>query len=199
MTLALTDKVDLDVYYIADSVNIDAPTLAVVTRDVFKRMFGPCQSRGFAADGVAFGGVIFDGVRPHVAVLPEWKGRWAPLLRPVLRWLYSLSDDMVVPVYDDNPDLVRFVARCGWPMVGRQPGAALHRMTPWGARGLALIEPSGGAKRAAGALGQSGILRRTECAPSDSGARTDHPFTPGSLAPVKAAATLQAVDHERRE
>ena len=139
MTLKLAPRVDFDVYYAADSAQHEAAVLAVVTREVFTRFYENCPSIGFECDGVPFGGVIFDGDRPHVAVLPAWQGRWGPLLRPALRWLYGWSRDMVVPVYDDNLPLRRFIERCGWPEVGRQPGAAMHRMTPMGARRIAQI------------------------------------------------------------
>ena len=139
MTLKIVPRVDLKVYYLADSAQYDASVLAVVTEEVFIGIYENCPSIGFESDGVSFGGVIFDGKRPHVAVLPAWHGRWGPLLRPALRWLYGWCDDMVVPVYDGNLPLRRFIERCGWPEVGRQPGAALHRMTPLGAHRIARI------------------------------------------------------------
>ena len=139
MTLKITPSVDLNIFYTADSAKHDAATLAIVTREAFIRFFDGCPSIGFESDGVPFGGVIFDGEKPHIAVLPEWQGRWGPLLRPALRWLYTHSADMVVPVYDDNWPLRRFIERCGWPVVGRQVGAALHRLTPMGARRVAQI------------------------------------------------------------
>jgi len=137
--LRLTERVDIDVYYDADSTQYDARTLAVVTREVFRRFYAGCPSVGFEADGRPIGGVIFDGDVPHIAVLPEWRGRWGRLMRPMLRWLYGLKPEILIHVDDDNAALCAFVRHCGWPQVGRAPGGAIHRMTPEGGRGVARL------------------------------------------------------------
>src|SRR5205814_9345868 len=87
VSLKLSSHVDLDVYYDADSARFDRRVLQVVTREAFRKTFEPCPSVGFESDGVPIGGVIFDGDVPHIAVLPQWHGRWGPLLRPMLGWL----------------------------------------------------------------------------------------------------------------
>ena len=168
MTLKLTPSVDLDVYYAADSLQHSAEALALVTSEVFKRMYGSCPSVGFECDGIPIGGVIFDGKRPHIAVLPAWQGRWGPLLRPMLRWLYSQSREMVIGVSDDNKPLQRFVACCGWPAVGREAGDTLHLMTPMGARRIAqiadVIAPPEATRLAQpGEAGAAGIAASEHC------------------------------------
>jgi len=140
MALRLTERVDLDAYYDADRGRYDARTLSVVTREVFRDFYAGCPSVGFAADGRPIGGVIFDGDVPHIAVLPEWRGRWWPLLRPMLRWLYALKPDIVIRVDAGNPALCRFVRHCGWPEIGREAGATLHRMRPDSGRRVARID-----------------------------------------------------------
>jgi GNAT superfamily N-acetyltransferase len=141
VALRLTARVDLDVYYDADSARHDSRVLGLVTRDAFRAFFAHCPSVGFEYDGAPIGGVIFDGEAPHIAVLPEWQGRWGPLLRPMLRWLFGLKPEMIISVDDDNPQVKRFVEHCGWPAVGHTEGATLHRMTPDGARRVARVRP----------------------------------------------------------
>jgi hypothetical protein len=139
MALRLTDRVDLDVFYDADSARYERHVLAVVTREAFRAFYAECLSVGFECDGVPIGGVIFDGEAPHIAVLPAWHGRWGRLLRPMLEWMYGLKLDMIVPVDNDNPQIRAFVERCGWPMVGRTTDGTLHRMTPRDGRRVARI------------------------------------------------------------
>ena len=151
MSLRLTDGVDLDAYYDADAARHDARTLAVVTREVFRRFYGDSPSVGFEADGRAVGGVIFDGEVPHIAVLPEWRGRWGPLLRPMLRWLYGLRPEILIRVDAANAPLRDFVRHCGWPEVGRAPGETIHRMAPDAGRRVVRVDaPARGPAPAAG-------------------------------------------------
>jgi GNAT superfamily N-acetyltransferase len=139
MALRLTSSVDLDVYYDADSRRFNGRVLEVVTREAFREVFAECPSVGFECDGVPIGGVIFDGDVPHIAVLPEWHGRWGPLLRPMLRWLYGLKPDIRVHVDYDNAKIRRFVQHCGWPIVDADMRGTFHQMTPDGARGAARV------------------------------------------------------------
>jgi len=139
MALRMTGRVDLDVYYDADSRRFDRSVLEVVTLEAFREVFADCPSVGFECDGVPIGGVIYDGKVPHIAVLPEWHGRWGVLLRPMLRWLYALNPDMRVHVARDNPKIRRFVEHCGWPMVAADLRGTIHQMTPQGGRGAARV------------------------------------------------------------
>ncbi|HEX8956728.1 MAG TPA: GNAT family N-acetyltransferase [Burkholderiaceae bacterium] len=130
---------DLDVYYEADSIRFDRRVLNVVTREVFRETFAQCLSIGFEADGKPIGGVIFDGKVPHIAVLPQWRGRWGTLLRPMLAWLFAIKDDFRIHVEYRNAPLRRFVAHCGWPVVDADLHGTFHRVTPDGARGAARL------------------------------------------------------------
>jgi GNAT superfamily N-acetyltransferase len=142
VALKLASRVDLDVYYDADSNRFDRRVLSVVTREAFRKTFEACPSVGFECDGVPIGGVIFDGDVPHIAVLPQWHGRWGPLLRPMLRWLYALKADIRVHVDYGNPSIRRFVEHCGWPVVDADLRGTFHRMTPDGARRVARVNQS---------------------------------------------------------
>jgi GNAT superfamily N-acetyltransferase len=139
MALRLTNRVDLDVYYNAESARFDDRVLSIVTREAFRNIFAECPSVGFECDEVPIGGVIFDGEVPHIAVLPAWHGRWGPLLRPMLEWLYSLKSDIRVHIDYNNPKVRRFVEHCGWPVVDSDLHGTYHRMTRSGARSVARI------------------------------------------------------------
>lgn len=142
MALKLTSRVDLDVYYDAESARFDRGVLSIVTREAFHEIFAECPSVGFEYNGMCIGGVIFDGTTPHIAVLPAWHGRWGPLLRPMLTWLYSLKPDIRIHIDYDNPKIRRFVEHCGWPLVDTDLHGTYHRMTPEGARRVARVSVS---------------------------------------------------------
>ncbi|WP_211474790.1 GNAT family N-acetyltransferase [Collimonas humicola] len=116
-SLRLSDKADLSVYYDADKLQFDAgwAERTGVSKAVFMAAFADHPSRGFEKDGVQFGGVIFDGKEVHVAVLPEFYGRWAILMKPALAWLFSLQEVINVRVDVGNARFHRFAQRCKWP------------------------------------------------------------------------------------
>jgi hypothetical protein len=142
VTLRLTDKIDLDVYYAADSIRyiaLNPQATLIVTREVFRKCYGACPSVGFECDGVPIGGVIFDGKTAHIAVLPLYHGRWARLLRPMLEWLYGLQREILVRIEEGNVKGLAFADRCGWPRLGVRDGHVVFRLTPHGARPAARI------------------------------------------------------------
>lgn len=116
---SLSDRADLGVYYDADKLQFDDDwaNRTGVTKEVFMAAFAQHPSRGFAKDGVQFGGVIFDGSEVHLAVLPHYHGRWALLMKPALQWLFSLQAVIHVRVDASNRTLLRFLDRCKWPCV----------------------------------------------------------------------------------
>ncbi len=139
MSLRLTDRVDLNVYYEAERGSASAEMLGVVTREVFAAFYANCPSVGFEDAGQPIGGVIFDGESAHIAVLPSHHGRWGLLLGPTLTWLFSLKDEILLHTPADNPKALRFLAHCGWQRVGVRDGEVVHRLTAGdvNARGLA--------------------------------------------------------------
>jgi len=114
--LQLSDRADLGIYYDADRLQFDDEWVerTGVTKEVFMAAFAKHPSRGFMMDGVQFGGVIFDGKEVHIAVLPQYHGRWALLMEPALQWLFSLQEVIHVRVSACNLKLRRFLDHCQW-------------------------------------------------------------------------------------
>jgi GNAT superfamily N-acetyltransferase len=118
--LSLAPCADLRVLYAADAAryrNEGCRILDLVTERAFARLYRGCPSRGFLVDGLPIGGIIFDGRRAHIAVLPEYHGRWAWLLKPALEWLFSITPGFMVGIESDNMACLRFMDRCGWSRV----------------------------------------------------------------------------------
>jgi GNAT superfamily N-acetyltransferase len=140
--LTLTPCADLDVFYAADRlryVDHHPEVLALVTLEVFTRIYEGCPSIGFACDGHAIGGIIFDGQSAHIAVLPQYHGRWAQLFRRALDWLFSLKRQILVEVEADNRKCIAFMARNGWQPVHQQAGSITYLLTPEGGPGSTMI------------------------------------------------------------
>jgi len=137
--LRLMDRADLDVYYEADVLRSSQVVKDVVTREVFKAFYEGAASVGFEYDGKPIGGVLFDGDTAHIAVLPEYHGRWGRLLRPMLAWLYGMKQEIIVRIDDDNVKGLKFVEHCGWERLHELNGEVYYRMTPWGAGRVARI------------------------------------------------------------
>lgn len=117
--LHIVGKADLDVYYEAESARYDPALLARfgVNKEVFVACYGHCPSIGFAADGKPIGGVLIDGDRLHIAVLSEYYGRWAFLLRPTLQRCFAFGDRFFADIEIDNDRCLRFMDAVLWRRV----------------------------------------------------------------------------------
>ncbi|MGZ3240562.1 MAG: hypothetical protein ACXWIN_11540 [Burkholderiaceae bacterium] len=118
-SFSITDKADLTIYYDADSRLYSAEWLAAigVTVDKFIAKYGDCPSIGFEDNGVAFGGVILDGSDMHIAVLPEYQGKWWSLMSPMFDWIFSHHDPVYAKIHRVNRRSLRFFRRLGAELV----------------------------------------------------------------------------------
>lgn len=117
--MRLTDKADLGVFYEADAGRWDPEHLRQlgITKEMFIDFYAGCPSVGFEIDGKPVGGIIFDGVQAHIAVLPEYYGRWALLFKPALEWLFTLKEPIYIDIETENERCLRFMDRNQWPRV----------------------------------------------------------------------------------
>ncbi|MES2832515.1 MAG: GNAT family N-acetyltransferase [Pseudomonadota bacterium] len=130
--LTTTDAVDLDIFYTADSFRYTGERkklLDLVTKEVFIGFYKNCASRGFQFDGQPIGGIIFDGTEAHIAILPEYHGRWAILLKPALKWLFTLKPEIFVEIDIDNEKCLAFMDRNGWQRMRVNATSITYRMT----------------------------------------------------------------------
>jgi hypothetical protein len=132
--LRLAARADLATFYEADAqrYGAGAPQLQVVSRDAFIAFYRGCPSIGFEHDGRPIGGILFDGEQAHIAVLPQYHGHWALLLKPALQWLFRLRREIVVQVDRDNPRAIAFMARHGWPCLHSDGTTLAYRLAPQG-------------------------------------------------------------------
>jgi len=132
---SLARSADLAVFYTADSERFagdSSAVLQVVTPAAFIDFYRRCPSIGFMFDGQPIGGIIFDGVEAHIAVLPAFRGRWAGLLKPALDWLFSLKPEIVVDIEADNAVCLAFMERNGWKRLKAEGRHVTYLMTPQG-------------------------------------------------------------------
>ncbi|MFS2008019.1 GNAT family N-acetyltransferase [Duganella sp. CT11-25] len=115
--LRLTDQADLGLMYDIERQRYDSALIAAVTREHAVAHYSGCPSVGYEIDGVAAGGAVFDGHELHLAVLPQFHGRWAWLLKPTLDWLFALRDPVPVRIERDNPRCIRFMDCGGWQRI----------------------------------------------------------------------------------
>jgi len=130
--LSLAPAADLRVFYQADAARYAMAkphVLARVTEEAFVSHFLGCPSLGFECDGRPIGGVIFDGKEAHIAVLPEYRGRWAWLLKPAIDWLFSLKPRILVEIEGDNKACIAFMDRNGWRRVSESEEGITYLMT----------------------------------------------------------------------
>ena len=114
--LHLTDTADLAVIYDADKRRYSAEWLknSGTTLENFIRFYQDCPSVGFADAGKIFGGAILHGEQMHLAILPDYEGRWGCLIPAFLSWLYALKDPVWGHVEAGNIKCMAFLKRLGW-------------------------------------------------------------------------------------
>jgi len=129
--MRLTDKADPGLMYDAEVSNWSPEFLkqAGVTREKVIAFFSSCPSVGFEIDGKQVGGMIFDGKEAHLAVLPEYQGRWALLFKHALNWLFSIKDPVYVDIQATNEKCIRFMERNQWRRVKENSEKITFEMT----------------------------------------------------------------------
>ncbi|SDI39466.1 GNAT family N-acetyltransferase [Paraburkholderia phenazinium] len=118
--LRLADHADLAVYYEADAAQLAVThkdVRQVFTKEMFIDYYKSCPSIGFIYDEKPIGGIIFNNGYAHIAVLPEYHGRWAWLWEPALEWLFSIQPEVLGIVDAENRACLAFMTRNGWPAV----------------------------------------------------------------------------------
>ena len=132
-TLRLTDKADLDVYYEADISRFGSEWALEhgITKERFMAYMADCPSIGGEVDGKPIGGVIFNHWKKdaHIAVLPEYHGRWGSLLTQGFKWLFSQEAFFYVSVEQCNTKCLRFLDRMGFERIKEDEKWVRYKMT----------------------------------------------------------------------
>jgi len=112
----LTDRADFGVMYDAEIQMYDPEWVRSlnISREMFIAHYANSPSVGFEIDGKMAGGFLLHERTAHLAILPEYHGRWALLWKPALVWLFSLQDPVFVDVAINNEKCIRFYDRCNF-------------------------------------------------------------------------------------
>ncbi|WP_205962509.1 GNAT family N-acetyltransferase [Paraburkholderia phosphatilytica] len=130
--LRITDQLDLGVYYDADASYYEASGIhaqTVFTKEKFIAHYRNCRSIGFAYDDTPIGGVIYYRGYVHIAVLPDYHGRWAWLWEAALEWLFSFEQAALALVDAGNRPCLELMRRNGWSPVSHVDGSVIFRIT----------------------------------------------------------------------
>jgi len=133
MRFRLSMRADLAIFYDADAVYFrgkKADTLRIVSKELFIAHYRDCPSLGFMYGDREMGGMIFDRGYVHLAVLPEFHGRWAILWERALDWLFRISPRVLAVVEADNAVCIEFMTRNGWPRLSVDGNKITYLLTP---------------------------------------------------------------------
>ncbi|TKC91507.1 GNAT family N-acetyltransferase [Trinickia terrae] len=128
----MTDHLDLGVYYEADASHYAASGIdvrQVFSKERFIERYKGCRSIGFVYDDTPIGGVIYDGGYVHIAVLPDYHGRWAWLWESALDWLFGFRTEALAAVDAGNRACLELMRRNGWSPVSDVDGTVTFRIT----------------------------------------------------------------------
>jgi GNAT superfamily N-acetyltransferase len=72
------------------------------------------------------GGLLFKGHLVHIAIEPEWQGRWISktLLRAEREW--TPQADVIAAIPPDNAKAIELVRRLGWKHRGQEEGFEIY-------------------------------------------------------------------------
>jgi GNAT superfamily N-acetyltransferase len=129
----LSTRADLATFYDADASFFRgkrAETLRIVSKESFIAHYRDCPSLGFMYGDTHIGGLIFDRGYVHLAVLPEFHGRWAILWDSALDWLFSVAPQVLAVVEADNAVCIEFMRRDGWPRLSVDGNKITYLLAP---------------------------------------------------------------------
>jgi hypothetical protein len=131
-TLRITGKADLKVFYDADSRLYNPAWLAArgLDEEGFIARYRDCPSIGFEQGGVPFGGIVLDGDDVHIAILPEFHGKWGTLLRQIFAWLFAQRSEVRCKVHRPNRQSLRFVRGLGAAQIACDDNFIIFKMSP---------------------------------------------------------------------
>lgn len=117
--LRITEKADFGLIYDIEVARYSFEFIQKhkLTRDCFIARLSGLPSIGYEMNGEAIGGVFFDGKEAHIAVLPKYHGRWGILLKPSLKWLFSMQDPILSRIEIGNAQCIRFMEKNNWKRV----------------------------------------------------------------------------------
>jgi hypothetical protein len=131
----LTSEADFGLLYDIARLDYDADEwrrrMFGLSRDEFAAL---CRAHklpsiGYAYRGRPIGGMVFEGTSAHMAVLPEFHGKWGTLWKPTLAWLFALKDPIRVAIDRGNAKCLRFMDRNNWPRVGADERSVTFEMS----------------------------------------------------------------------
>ena len=117
--LSVVEPADCELLYDIDALRYDEQWMIEhkIERHQIVSVMQSYRSLGFLYDGKPIGGVMYDGKEAHMAVLPEYHGRWGFLLKPMMEWLFAIKEPMQASVEISNTHCVRFMDRNKWRRV----------------------------------------------------------------------------------
>jgi GNAT superfamily N-acetyltransferase len=132
----LVEKANLALCYDIDSARYSAAEVARmgVSKALFCELFQDVPTLGFAYDDRPIGGCTLYQGGFHIAVLPEFHGRWSVLWPATLEWLFALQDPVEVKPEKFNPRAIAFFRRHGFPQVREDDGHVYFEMSRQHAR-----------------------------------------------------------------
>mgnify|MGYP000070587841 CR=1 FL=1 len=114
-TLRLTDKIDFGILYDVEAGryspewleknNITREKVIALGPSIFTHTFG------FEMDGKPIGGICVGNGESHIAVLPQYHGRWGRLWRPALERLLLIQNPIIAKPEAWNKSAIRFLER----------------------------------------------------------------------------------------
>ncbi|CDG82310.1 GNAT family N-acetyltransferase [Janthinobacterium agaricidamnosum] len=115
----ITEKADLELMYEAERLRYGPQHFAAlgVSMEQVLAYYADCPSLGYEIDGAPAGGALFDGKEIHIAVLPQYYGRWAWLFKPTLEWLFQMEETILSRIERFNTRSLRFMDAGKWPRV----------------------------------------------------------------------------------
>lgn len=127
----ITQKADFGLIYDIEISRYSAEFIAKhkLTRDAFIAKLSHFPSIGYEVNGIAIGGVFFDGCEAHIAVLPAFHGRWGILLKPSLQWLFSIKDPIFSRIEIQNTKCIRFMEKNNWKRIRADDDYITFEMT----------------------------------------------------------------------
>jgi RimJ/RimL family protein N-acetyltransferase len=122
LKLKILDKADFGVIYEAELLTLGADWFKSrnLTKERMIEIFEKtdCRSLGFEIDGKSIGGILLLGNELHIAILPEYFGKWGLLWKHAVKWVFAQTQTVYGYIPTWNTRCIRFAEKARWRRIG---------------------------------------------------------------------------------
>jgi len=130
--MKLKKKLNPDIYYQAEINGVDLEYFKAsgFSKEKYISTLSCLPSVGYEHNGEDIGGAVLVGNKLHLAVMNQYKGLWASLLKPTLLWAFEIHNPLIVRISASNSSAIRLLDATSFSFKESKDGMNTYEITP---------------------------------------------------------------------